>query len=493
MSTTLFLGPPGTGKTTTLLNLVDDYLSSGGIVEKIGFISFTKKAVNEAVDRAAERFCIGKKHFLYFRTIHSLCFMQLGMSKNEVMSREHYRDFGHVVGMSVSGYQRQDQMMYELPEGDQLAFLESLARLMCLPLEEAWRQIENDVDFHKLDYFRRSYEEFKKVNMLYDFTDMLVNFNDRGVVPELDLLIVDEAQDLCKLQWEIIEKLSKKAARIYIAGDDDQAIFRWSGADIEYFLSLSKRYETKVLTQSYRLPKKVFEISNSLVKQIQNRNEKSFLPTASAGKAEIVGDIERIPLEVGEWLILVRNTYMMEDVIKYLMAMGFPYRTNTYSSQEDPALKAAFAWERLRAGGTVGHKEARDVLSFMRGNKTIAGDKDSAFTMKDICQAIGRDLSKVIWHDALDRIPVEDREYYIAARGRGEALNRTPRIKVSTIHGAKGGECANVVVFTDLSLRTFKAMQMNYEDEVRVFYVAVTRAKERLYIVQPRSPNCFLI
>jgi superfamily I DNA/RNA helicase len=57
---------------------------------------------------------------------------------------------------------------------------------------------------------------------------------------------------------------------------------------------------------------------------------------------------------------------------------------------------------------------------------------------------------------------------------------------MSTIHGSKGGEADNVVLFTDLSTA---AMQQNTDDLHRVFYVGVTRTKENLYLVEPQDVN----
>ena len=72
---TIILGPPGTGKTTTLLNLVDQFLKDGIRPRQIGYFSFTKKAATEAANRAADKFNLDIENDLpFFRTLHSYAF-----------------------------------------------------------------------------------------------------------------------------------------------------------------------------------------------------------------------------------------------------------------------------------------------------------------------------------------------------------------------------------------------------------------------------------
>jgi superfamily I DNA/RNA helicase len=87
----------------------------------------------------------------------------------------------------------------------------------------------------------------------------------------------------------------------------------------------------------------------------------------------------------------------------------------------------------------------------------------------------------------MDKLPEQDRAYIIALLRRGEKFNGDPRITVSTIHGSKGGEADNVVLFTDLSPAAEKAARDNPDDLHRVFYVGVTRTKENLFIVEPED------
>ena len=85
--------------------------------------------------------------------------------------------------------------------------------------------------------------------------------------------------------------------------------------------------------------------------------------------------------------------------------------------------------------------------------------------------------------------PTKNIQVVVFQRRRGEQLNKPPRITLSTIHGAKGGEAQNVVLLTDLSFNTMRGYERNPDDENRLFYVGATRTKEHLHIIRPQQDN----
>lgn len=495
-NTRVILGPPGTGKTTRLLNLVDDYMKKGYKANDIGFISFTKKSVTEAKTRAATKFNVSDRYFTYFRTIHSTAFYQLSMKKADVMNRSHYVELGKDLGYKMTGIHRQDQMLYEMSKGDQLVFIESLARMMMKNYADMYSEMNPDFDLYELLHFAESYIAYKKSHLLVDFTDMLEEYLLSGIKPPLKVLFVDEAQDLCKLQWKIVEQMSNSSLETWIAGDDDQAIFRWSGADIDYFQKIAKENKTEILHQSYRLPIKIQEFSNKLIQRVYDRVPKEFKATKETGTINYVSSIEDIDMSKGEWLILVRNSYLIPDTVTFMRIMGYPYETISYSINEDDGIKAAVSWERLRKGFGCTPTEVSNMLEYFGNNfygnqKFLIKNREETIDMKFLClnRIIDDKIRDEVWHKVLTKIPVDDREYFISIRRRGETLTGKSRIKISTIHGAKGGEAENVVLFTDMSNRTYKGMMENEDDELRVFYVGITRTKKNLFIVENRTPT----
>ena len=98
-------GPPGTGKTTKLISILEEEIAAGVAPNKIAYVSFTQEGAHQGKRRAKERFPdFMDKDFLYFRTLHSLAFGALGLRKEQVMSKQHYKEFSRAMGMNFLGY-----------------------------------------------------------------------------------------------------------------------------------------------------------------------------------------------------------------------------------------------------------------------------------------------------------------------------------------------------------------------------------------------------
>jgi len=89
------------------------------------------------------------------------------------------------------------------------------------------------------------------------------------------------------------------------------------------------------------------------------------------------------------------------------------------------------------------------------------------------------------WMRMLRGIAPDEREYLRSCLRNGEKFSEKPRITISTIHQSKGGEADNVALISDMGRLSWE--NSHRDEENRVWYVAVTRAKQNLFVVRPRS------
>jgi DNA helicase-2/ATP-dependent DNA helicase PcrA len=493
-------GPPGTGKTTTLLNMLDKALESGVPPTSIAFLAFTKKAATEAKERASARFHLDpEKDLFYFRTLHSLALNASGIRSEQVMSKEHYKELSDIISIPlVSKTSLNDDIVDKQATDHPILSLINLARLCKTSLRKQYNKSSIEFDWNTVNYVDKCYKEYKKHYELYDFTDMLQCFIDESDIacPKFDLVFLDEAQDLSPLQWDIAHILDRNAKKMYAAGDDDQAIYRWAGADVEHFITLDGSSET--LSQSYRVPRRIHRIAETIVSRISNRYPKKYNPKKEEGSVQYISRVEDLNVSEGQWLILAQAGYILIPVVTMLRSSGYLFTYKGHRSISAKISSAVNGWEQMRKGKSITLETVKDIYSFMstgkrikRGFKTMSGADDSnLFNMAELQKEWGLMVGEeLIWRDALDRLPEESRAYITAMLRRGEKFNAEPRITLSTIHGSKGGESENVVVFTDLSTSADNAMSGGNDDLHRVFYVAVTRAKDSLFIVEPEDSN----
>src|SRR6185437_8595970 len=102
---------------------------------------------------------------------------------------------------------------------DQLIQINHVGRHRMTKLRDAIRYVDHEVEYRYARWFTEAYRKWKNVNGYVDFTDLLTMYLDGGKPLDVDVLFVDEAQDLSKLQWAVVDKLGANAQRIYMAGD----------------------------------------------------------------------------------------------------------------------------------------------------------------------------------------------------------------------------------------------------------------------------------
>ena len=466
------VGPPGTGKTRRLLNEVQKYVNKGVPLDRIGYFAFTRKAAGEARDRYLDKNKdLTKKDIQYFQTLHSLAFNQLGLKEENVMQDENYKLIGETCGIQIKYASYETNNWNGIFSSDSeylslinLARVKQISVMNQLDLNEHLSKIERD----KLDAIDREITSYKDIYGLIDFNDMIQKFLDKGKTPEFDVIFVDEAQDLSLIQWSMIKKIEEDTkCDVWIAGDDDQAIFGWAGADVDSFINWEA--EEIPLKYSKRVPSSIQKIALDVINRVQdNRLDKEYFPKDEPGNIFQIYKLSDIDMSTGDWLILTRTKSLLKPIPTYLKKKGLFFE----SAQ----------------GNSIGKSLYEDIQYWSQLQKKIPLPDIQLQRIKErIKGPINLSLK---WYDAFDNVSQSQITYMKLLLLNNEDPTKDARIKVSTIHGAKGGEATNVVLLLNETANTIKGAKKSIQkrdEEYRVWYVGITRTMKNLYLI--RCPN----
>lgn len=443
-------GPPGTGKTDTLIREVIKAIEEGVSPSHIGYLAFTNVAADEAIERILEvNGDEGVEGFQGFSTLHSLATKIGGAEGGEVTTADHLNKFDPLITIRDEWMIAGEAKVAKRPDHPILNAYSYLLNTLkgdldggenciskregdkSLPLLSKYFGLDEDVIFRSFyDYANRywqAYLSYKKKNNLVDFNDVILNvvkdsFPDCRI-PSFELLIVDEAQDLSNLQWQFVEKLRSKAKKTIVAGDDDQAILAGFGASPERFREFKTTDNDLTLNESHRLPKKIKQYVDDFVEANQDgfKGHKVKKWTSNP-KAKTEGEVEyQKPTKV------IKNGKEVEEMVWLT------------------------TWDLINV---------------------LKKDYENDWLVMAPTKATGTMLS-----DSLSNLNVP---HYIHRKSCLDPGDPKKCIKIQTVHTSKGMGAKNVAYV----LQSRGDWYMS--QDVKLTYVAITRAKERLLMIREK-------
>jgi DNA helicase-2/ATP-dependent DNA helicase PcrA len=526
------IGAAGSGKTTELLNIMEAALPKlGNDYMRLGFASLTRAARAEAVKRAAAAWNVAPSVLEkdgWFRTVHSTAKRCLGIRPGQLIggTAKDTEWISKAVGARVSTTLDEDTGHQRYVGGVEGASLTcwNLTRNTLQPLSESIRKIraadDNVPDFAAVVRTAERYEMQKRVDDRLDFSDLLLRFTGfrvspidgvqvkapEGDLPNVSAWLFDEQQDASPLLDAACKRLvsAESVKWCYVVGDPFQAIFGFAGSSADCFLGWPADKE-RTMPKSYRCPKPILELGERCLRRMYrgyfNRN---VAPADHEGR--IYETETEVPLSAAkpneDWLFIARTNFEAGRLYSALHASGKPAKWVKQSDGPTARSQGLAALYRLEKGEGVSGADwvrAMELLPIndkrltpilTRGTRTGWAknhlDKWDVIFSNDIEKVGGtaqlrEKITSGKWCELVDK----GEEWRIHANKWGADLASNSRIRVGTVHSVKGMEADNVALVTTISKRVDESMsdRDQHDEECRIAYVGVTRARRNLYIV----------
>jgi DNA helicase-2/ATP-dependent DNA helicase PcrA len=457
---------PGSGKTTTLIEGCK-YLPFG-LNSK--FLAFNKHIVNELKSKLPKNVACSTIHSLGFGAVkkqfpnckvsgfkyNQICRQYLA-DKN-VKAKEDLEcliELMNFVRLTLTDFNNLDKLKY-------------LINYYSISITDNWTFWQKAVG----DVLEIGIEQ--AVNHI-DFNDMiwLPNALDLSV-SKSDFLFIDEAQDLNKAQLQLVLKSFHSSTRALFVGDKFQAIMSFSGADshsIDTIINATNAIELP-LSISYRLPKLHVDLANRLYPVIE--------PASNAIDGVLEkGSYDDIP-EAAEAndLIICRCFYPLIKLYFALLKLGKPAQIKKLDISKQLISLIEKVFGNYNQPGTLERIEFKRTLNayYLEARKELLDNKEvhALMALQDKVETI-----KAIYEGAKCKT-IHDCIFAIQQLAKPKDGNP---INLTTIHGAKGLEANRVFVARcDLLPHPLASKSWEKEQEKNLFFVAITRAKEELYL-----------
>ena len=366
---------------------------------------------------------------------------------------------------------------------------------------------EIDDDIKYLDSVRNDPEALRKKKAM----------RGRHGFIDTKVLFVDEFQDVTALQhaWYQCQKLV--CDEVYVAGDDDQTIYGFSGANAEFLLH--EEGSTTILSDTYRVPRDIWKACQKCIGQVEEREQKNVEPVSKDGsfetlyspnKVQIASVIEQtLDTTDEEIMILFRTNNQVNAISRVLNQLGIPYNNmSTFVTWTNHLEKMSHALGKLNRGGKITPDELKMMLDNAVSSKVTGNKKEHKETIfgqtgveevSDMFRLRGQS-SFVRWYvnNALNKETNDNYNYFKLVALENNVLkentNYDPsRINIGTIHSSKGKEAGTVIVGTDTSKGVMESQKDECidpststeisDDERRVMYVGMSRSSRRLVLI----------
>lgn len=376
----MVLAGPGSGKTTVITKRTQYLIEQYGISPaSILVVTFTKAAAQEMKARFLS--LCGQTHtHVRFGTFHSIFF--------EILKYAY-----HFTGQNILGEEKKYAMLKEIVEKMDLEIEDETDFLKDL-IQEIGRIKTERIDLSHFysscvseDIFRKiyqSYERKKEEAILLDYDDLCV-YTWELLTQRKDILsgwqkryryiLIDEFQDINRIQYDIIRLLAKPENNLFIVGDDDQSIYRFRGAKPELMLNFPKEYkdaEKILLDINFRCPGNVIKAASRVIGRNTLRFEKEIKKAKEDGEPiEILAFQNQ--MQEGLWIVQKIREYLQMGYAYSDMAVL--YRNNTDAripSQKLMEYNIAFQMRDVLPN-LYDHWIAKNMVSYM---KAAMGNRD---------------------------------------------------------------------------------------------------------------------
>jgi len=467
----VLLAPAGAGKTTWCIERINELLVTADPLD-IAFNTFTRRGIQEGKSRVMEKFRLTQDDLYYFSTWHAMTFRELGYKREQLFTAKHRRKFN-----SFFSFQLQDSS-----KSDAIVTYDS--KLMALyDAERSGKSIVDEVyDIQKYTRFVSAYEAYKEAYGVKDFFDCLIDYTVSGKPLPVKYGFIDEAQDLSSLQWKVAYRALANCEKIFIAGDDYQSIYKYAGAKPETLINLANNCKVEKLEKSYRLSRKVYELAKTITDSIGVAVQKDYVPAKdTVGKVEVISEREQLYKKLlnvsyeekpyTDWFLLYRCNTHLDDTARFLMAQAIPFHDNR--------------------GFCIREQEFSFIERYVNYSKDVVGF-GTEIKKEEFAARYG--VEDFSLHYSEQNFIAKERALFIQSyiekygfrKLKIMAMSR-PTILLSTVHKIKGGEAQNVAFFMDCTKKVYASRYADMDSELRLLYVACTRAIENLYLIKSSS------